>query len=469
MMQYSSEAPTTAMINNNNHNSTTNTNTAGGGQILPHRARPPWPGHPTSRALAGLGDATSMERLLVNCAAAIESNDATLAQQILWVLNNITLSVWDPNQRLTCSFLRALILRAARNGTCKVLAAAIASSRGGSNISLSMEAHRFSIVELAAFVDLTPWYRFGFTAANAAVVDAVEGYSSIHIVDLGSMHCMQIPTLIDAIASKFEVPPSMRLTVVVEMAANDDGLLPINFSYEELGSRLVNFARSRNVNMEFRVVVSSRSNGFSSLIEDLRKQKLIRSVDQEALVVNCHMMLHYIPEDQTLAPTQPMSILDCGLAFSSPRTTFLHSLRSVEPTIMVLVEEDADLTSNDVVTRLRSAFNYLWIPYDTADTIFPRESEQREWYESHIRWRIENVVAREGGERVERLEGRGRWGERLRGASFRGVGFGEEAVAEVKAMLDEHANGWGMKREEDDLVLTWKGHNVVFASAWLPA
>jgi hypothetical protein len=35
-------------------------------------------------------------------------------------------------------------------------------------------------------------------------------------------------------------------------------------------------------------------------------------------------------------------------------------------------------------------------------------------------------------------------------------------------MLDEHAAGWGLKKEDDDLVLTWKGHNVVFASAWLP-
>ncbi|KAI4330253.1 hypothetical protein MLD38_028553 [Melastoma candidum] len=452
------------MINNHNHTP----NTPGGPHIiLPPRDPPPWPGYPSSRAV---GDATNMERLLIHCATAIEYNDSTLAQQILWVLNNIAPSDGDPNQRLTCGFLRALILRAARNGTCKVLAAAVASSRGGSCISLSMEAHRFSIVELAAFVDLTPWYRFGFTAANAAIVEAIEGYLSVHIVDVGSTHCMQIPTLIDAIAGKFEVPPSVKLTVVAEMAANNDrSPIMIDFSYEELGSRLVNFARSRNVNMEFRVVASSHADGFSSMIDNLMKQKSIRSVDREALVVNCHMMLHSIPEDKTLAPTQPMSTVDCVLAFSSPRTRFLHSLRSMEPTIMLLVDEDADLTAKDVVTRLRSAFEYLWIPYDTVDTILPRDSEQRQWYESHIRWRIENVVAREGGERVERLEGRGRWGERLRGASFRGVGFGEDTVAEVKAMLEEHATGWGMKKEEDDLVLTWKGHNVVFASAWLPA
>nr|GLL27142.1 hypothetical protein D5086_0000052040 [Ipomoea trifida] len=29
-------------------------------------------------------------------------------------------------------------------------------------------------------------------------------------------------------------------------------------------------------------------------------------------------------------------------------------------------------------------------------------------------------------------------------------------------MLDEHATGWGLKREDDDIVLIWKGHNDVF-------
>ena len=57
----------------------------------------------------------------------------------------------------------------------------------------------------------------------------------------------------------------------------------------------------------------------------------------------------------------------------------------------------------------------------------------------------------------------------MKNASFQGVGFSEDSVAEVKAMLDEHAAGWGLKKEDEHIVLTWKGHNVVFASAWLPA
>ncbi|KAI4385280.1 hypothetical protein MLD38_003326 [Melastoma candidum] len=347
----------------------------------------PWPWYGSSGSMAGFGDASTMERLLVHFAAAVEANDATLAQQILWVLNNIAPSDGDSNQRLTCGFLRALILRAMRNGTCKTLAAAVASSHSGSNICLSRETYRFSVVELAAFVDLTPWHRFGFTAANSAIVEAIQGFSAVHVVEIGSTHCMQIPTLIDAIANKFEVPPLVKLTVVVASTADDDiSSLPIAFSYEELGSKLVNFAHSRNVNVVFRIITSSYTNAFSSLFEDLRKKKPVQVgtcdggsiIHQEALVINCQMMLHYMLEDQALELIPPLSILEGAIGFSSPRTRFLNWLRSLDPTIVTLVDEDADLMSNDIVTRLRSAFNYLWIPYDVSDAILPKGSEQRQ-------------------------------------------------------------------------------------------
>ncbi|KAA8531590.1 hypothetical protein F0562_006299 [Nyssa sinensis] len=429
-----------------------------------HHTRP-WPGFPTSKDLGSFGDANCMEQLLVHCANAIDNNDATLAQQILWVLNNIAQPDGDSNQRLTCGFLRALIARAARCGTCKMLAA-----MANAHTNLSIETHKFSIIELASFVDLTPWHRFGFTAANAAILEAVEGYSTIHIVDLSLTHCMQIPTLIDAIASRLEVPPLVKLTVA---GATEDVPPMLDLSYEELGTKLVNFARSRNLMMEFRVIPSSSSDGFSSLIEQLRAQHLVHGNNGEALVINCHMMLHYIPEETLTVvsntnPTPFLSFETCSSS-SSLRTMFLKALWSLDPTIVVLVDEDADFTSNNLVCRLRSAFNYLWIPYDTVDTFLPRGSKQRQWYEADICWKIENVIAHEGLQRVERLEPKNRWVQRMRDANFRGITFSEDAISEVKSMLDEHAAGWGLKREEEDLVLTWKGHNVVFATAWSSA
>lgn len=415
-----------------------------------------------------------MEQLLVHCANAIETNDATLTQQILWVLNNIAPPDGDSNQRLTCGFLRALISRAAKTGNCKLLLSNnninndsdnVNSGNGNSNVNVT---HKFSVIELASFVDLTPWHRFGFTAANAAILEAVEGSSTIHIVDLSLTRCMQIPTLIDAIASRrprhqeggtYDDQPLFLIKLTVAGVTEGIPPLMLDESYEELGAKLVNFARSRNVVLEFRVIPSSSSDGFSSLI-DLVRRRCRRRTDEEeeALVINCHMMLHYVPEEETLLSNCVVSL----------RTMFLKAIRSLEPKLVLLIDEDADFTSNNLVNRLRSAYNYLWIPYDTADTFLPKGSRQRQWYEADICWKIENVVAHEGVQRIERLEPKNRWVQRMRSAGFNGVSFSEDAFSEVKNMLDEHSAGWGVKREEEDLVLTWKGHNVVFATAWVP-
>lgn len=318
--------------------------------------------------------------------------------------------------------------------------------------NLAIDTHRFSVIELAGFVDLTPWHRFGFTAANAAILEAVEGYSVVHIVDLSLTHCMQIPTLIDAISTRLETPPVIKLTVV---GATEEIPPMLDLCYEQLGSKLVTFARSRNVMLEFRVITSNCSDGFSNLIENFRLENWVSST--EALIINSHMMLHYVPEE-TSNPNN-----------YSARNMFLKELRTLEPTAVVIIDEDADLTSNNLEQRMRSAFNYLWIPFDTVDTFLPKGSKQRQWYEADVCWKIENVIAQEGTARMERLEPIGRWAQRMRAAGFRGVGFGEEAVAEVKTMLEEHAAGWGLTKDEDGLVLTWKGHNVVFATVWVPS
>lgn len=439
------------------------------------RTSTPWPTTgliPTSKALSSFGDANCMEQLLVHCANAIETNDVTLAQQILWVLNNIALPDGDSNQRLASSFHRALTTRAAKTGSCKIMLEALADNNARTHLAIMDTTHKFSVIELANFVDLTPWHRFGFTAANATILESTEGFSVIHIVDLSLTHCMQIPTLIDAISSRHEVPPLIKLTVAGDTCRDIPPVLDL--SYDELGAKLVNFARSRNIIMEFRVVHSSYTDGFASLIEHLRVQQHFGEAARatEALVINCHMMLHYIP-DETLSlinDTDSNSyVYDNYDSTSSLRSLFLKALRSLDPTIVVLVDEDADLTSNNLVCRLRSAFNYLWIPYDTMDTFLPRGSKQRQWYEADIFWKVENVIAHEGLQRVERVEPKSKWEQRMRNASFNGVAFSEDSVVEVKTMLDEHAAGWGLKKEDEHIVLTWKGHNVVFASAWLPA
>ncbi|KAK8698657.1 hypothetical protein V6N13_114768 [Hibiscus sabdariffa] len=393
-------------------------------------------------------DGACIEKLLLHCASALENNDVTLAQQVMWVLNNVASSVGDTNQRLTSWFLRALISRASR--VCPTAM----NFNGGSMIQRRL----MTVTELAGYVDLIPWHRYGFCVSNSAIFKAVEGCTKVHILDFSITHCMQWPTLIDALAKRPDGPPSLRITV---LSCRPQVPPLLNVSKEEVGHRLANFAKFRDVPFEFHVKDDPRLSNeslavqFESLLTQLTRSELDLRED-EALVINCQNWLRYLSDETKGNSAHGFSLRDA----------FLDIIKGLNPRITVVVDEDSDLSAPSLSSRITTCFNYLWIPFDALDTFLPKDSSQRLEYESDIGHKIENIISFEGFQRIERLESGAKLSQRMENAGFFSLAFCEETINEVKSLLDEHASGWGMKREEDMLVLTWKGHNSVFATAW---
>ncbi|KDP43892.1 hypothetical protein JCGZ_20902 [Jatropha curcas] len=72
----------------------------------------------------------------------------------------------------------------------------------------------------------------------------------------------------------------------------------------------------------------------------------------------------------------------------------------------------------------------------------------------------------------ERRERGNQWCERLREA-FSPVGFSDDVIDDVKALLKRYRGGWSLVQpsqgdESVGLYLTWKEEPVVWASAWKP-
>ncbi|KAF5726431.1 GRAS family transcription factor [Tripterygium wilfordii] len=401
------------------------------------------------RGCLGSLDGACIEKLLLHCASALESNDVTLAQQVMWVLNNIASLVGDPNQRLTAWFLRALIARAST--VCPPTSINDNNFDGSSTI---IQRRLMTVTELAGYVDLIPWHRFGFCASNGLIFKAIQGFNKVHILDFSITHCMQWPTLIDALAKRPEGPPSLRITV--------PSIRPpvpplVNVSIEEVGLRLANFAKFRDVPFEFNVIESKdfiTSFDFESLMN-------VTYQEDEALVINCQNWIRYLSDEE-----HRNNIVASDVA---SRDDFLAVIKGLNPCLVIVVDEDSDLSGPSLASRITACFNYLWIPFDALETFLPKDSRQRIEFESDIGRKIENIISFEGGQRIERLESGIKLSQRIRNNGFSSVPFCEEIVKEVKGLLDENASGWGMKREEDMLVLTWKGHNSVFATAWAPS
>lgn len=415
-------------------------------------------------------DGACIEKLLLHCASALEMNDVTLAQQVMWVLNNVASPIGDPNQRLTSWFLRALISRSSK--VCP-------TQMGSLNTSISVQGiRRLSGTELAGYVDLIPWHRFGYCAANSSIFKAVQGCSRVHILDFSITHCMQWPTLIDALAKRPEGPPSLRISVPCSRPHVPPFL---NVSIKDVGIRLENFARLRDIPFRFDLMNNIHSpNGDNNsremitskdllhfdidLLLDCLNPHALNLKDDEVLVVNCQNWLRYLSDDRSMEDTSHShETSSCSI-----RDTFLDLIRGLNPHLIIIVDEDSDLNSKSLTSRITTCFNYLWIPFDALETFLPKESSQRIEYESDIGHKIENIISFDSFHRIERLESSLNMSHRAKNLGFFGVPFSEDTLKEVKVLLDEYANGWGMKRDEDSLILTWKGHNSVYATAWVP-
>uniref|UniRef100_A0A0E0PPK6 Uncharacterized protein n=1 Tax=Oryza rufipogon TaxID=4529 RepID=A0A0E0PPK6_ORYRU len=395
-----------------------------------------------------LVDGRRIQQLLLHCAAALESNDVTLAQQAMWVLNNIASSQGDPSQRLTSWLLRALVARACRLCAAAPAGAAVEFLERG---RAPPWGRAMSVTELADYVDLTPWHRFGFTASNAAILRAVAGASAVHVVDLSVTHCMQWPTLIDVLSKRPGGAPAIRITVPSVRPAVPP-LLAVSSS--ELGARLAIFAKSKGVQLEFNVVESATTTSpkktsttlCQELASVLSDPPSLGLRDGEAVVVNCQSWLRHVAPDT--------------------RDLFLDTVRALNPCLVTVTDEDADLGSPSLASRMAGCFDFHWILLDALDMSAPKDSPRRLEQEAAVGRKIESVIGEEDG--AERSEPGARLAERMSRKGFAGVVFDEEAAAEVRRLLSEHATGWGVKREDDMLVLTWKGHAAVFTGAWTP-
>ena len=182
----------------------------------------------------------------------------------------------------------------------------------------------------------------------------------------------------------------------------------------------------------------------------------------ESLAVNCDLRLHYLADESA------------GLGYGSlegepqfcPRDKFLQLIACLNPAVVTVYEEDCNATSTDLVARLKESYNHEWIPFDYLATY---AHHGRREHEQDLGLKIENLIACEGAHRIERLESKDQWVQRLRRMHFRTLPVSDDVVTLLREMVGDYAGGWGMKLDEDDIqVLNWKGHSLAFASAWVP-
>ncbi|KAL0432968.1 UNVERIFIED_CONTAM: protein SHORT-ROOT [Sesamum latifolium] len=378
------------------------------------------------------------QKLLKECATAMSEKDSTKIHHLLWMLNELASPYGDCDQKLAAYFLQALFCKATDSGRrCyKTL------------ISVSEKSHSFDSVRklILKFQEVSPWTTFGHVASNGALLEALEGDPKLHIIDISNTLCTQWPTLLEALATRNDETPSLKLTVVVTTSIAKSVM-------KEIAPRMEKFARLMGVPFEFKVVTGLHRLG------ELTKEGLGVQED-EAVAINCVGALRRVDVEE--------------------RRGVIQMFQSLRPKVVTIVDEEADFSNSrdEFVKCFEECLRFYTIYFDMLDESFPPTSNEKLMLERECSRSIVRVLSYDDEIEYdhkgdsERRERGIQWTQRLRESGFSPVGYSDDVVDDVKALLKRYRGGWSLVLPgEDDhsgIYLAWKEEPVVWASVWKP-
>ncbi|XWS09368.1 hypothetical protein CRYUN_Cryun40dG0079200 [Craigia yunnanensis] len=373
-------------------------------------------------------------RLLRECARAISDKDSSKIHHLLWMLNELASPYGDCDQKLASYFLQALFCKATESGQRCFKTLTSVAEKGN-----SFDSARKLILK---FQEVSPWTTFGHVAANGAILEALDGETKLHIIDISNTLCTQWPTLLEALATRNDETPHLKLTVVV--TANI-----IRSVMKEISQRMERFARLMGVPFEFNVI-----SGLNHLGE-LTKEAL-GVLEDEAIAVNCIGALKRVAVEE--------------------RGAVIQMFQSLGPKVVTVVEEEADFSSTryDFVRCFEECLRFYTLYFEMLEESFAPTSNEKLMLERECSRSIVRVLACDNDQdsegECERRERGSQWSDRFKEA-FSPVGFSDDVVDDVEALLKRYKAGWTLAQPHQDetgLYLTWKEEPVVWASAWKP-
>nr|GMC57639.1 Protein SHORT-ROOT [Ipomoea batatas] len=373
--------------------------------------------------------------ILVETARAVADKNSGRVQQLMWMLNELSSPYGDTDQKLAAYFLQALFSRMTDTGDRTYRSLVSASDK-----TCSFESTRKTVLK---FQEVSPWTTFGHVACNGAIMEAFEGENKLHIVDISNTFCTQWPTLLEALATRTDETPHLRLTTVV-----------VNKAFKvmkEIGNRMEKFGRLMGVPFKFNVIHHSGD------LSDLDLSALDIKED-EALAINSVGALHSVT------------------AVGSRRDYLISVFRRLQPRILTVVEEEANVDvgvdGSDFVRDFQECLRWFRVYFESLDESFSKTSNERLMLERQAGRAIVDLVACPPSQSIERRETAERWSRRLHAGGFAPISYSDEVCDDVRALLRRYREGWTMAQCSGDssagIFLSWKDQPVVWASAWRP-
>jgi len=370
-----------------------------------------------------------LKQLLIACAKALAENKVNDFDKLIEKARSVVSISGEPIQRLGAYLVEGLVARKESSGT---------------NIYRALRCNEPEGKDLLSYMhtlyEICPYLKFGYMAANGAIAEACRNEDHIHIVDFHIAQGTQWMTLLQALAAKPGGAPHVRITGIddpVSKYARGDGL-------DAVARRLTAISEKFNIPIEF--------HGVPVFAPDVTKE-MFDVRPGEALAVNFPLELHHTPDE--------------SVDVNNPRDGLLRMIKSLNPKVVTLVEQESNTNTTPFLSRFVETLNYYLAMFESIDVRLPRNQKERISVEQHcLAMDIVNVIACEGKEREERHELFGKWKSRFMMAGFRQCPLSSYVNSVIRSLLRRYSEQYTLVEIDGAMLLGWKDRNLISASAW---
>ena len=345
---------------------------------------------------------------LMACAEAVQQENLPAAEALVKQIGVLTMSQGGAMRKVAAFFAEALARRI---------------------YVIPVETHFYEDVLEMNFYECCPYLKFAHFTANQAILEAFAGKEKVHVIDFSIKQGQQWPALMQALALRPGGPPSFKLTGVCLKKESAEAL-------QQVGGKLAQLAESMRVEFNYQNLVIDSP-------VDLKPFE-----DEEVLAVNAILELHKL------------------LASPGEMEKTLAAVQSLKPQIVTVVEQEANHNGEFFAERFNEALHYYSTMFDSLEG--SGAAEMQVMTEVYLGRQICNIVACEGGDRVERHETAAQWKGRMLSAGFEPVAIGSNAFKQASMLLTLFGSSDGFRVEEREgcLMLGWHTRPLITTSAW---
>ncbi|ESW06745.1 hypothetical protein PHAVU_010G072700 [Phaseolus vulgaris] len=353
---------------------------------------------------------------LYKTAELIEAGNPVHAQGILARLNHQLSPIGKPFQRAAFYMKEALM--------------SLLHSNAHNVLAFSPISSIFKIGAYKSFSEISPVIQFANFTSNQAIIEALERFDRIHIIDFDIGFGVQWSSFMQALAMRSNGVPSLKITAIVSPLTYDE--FELNVTQEKLNQ----YAKDISMSFEFNVLSTESLNTSSCPLS-------VQYYDNEATAVN--MPLSCFTNYPTLFPL------------------VLRFVKQLRPKVVVTLDRNCDQLDAPFSTNIVHALHSYSALLESLDALNVNLDVLQKIEKHFILPALKKTITVP----LRSQEKLPSWRNMFLQYGFSPFTFSNFTEAQAECLVQKApVRGFQLERKHSSLVLCWQRKELITVSTW---